>query len=434
MRGSCRRAAMSIWLSSAILSSRPTVERRLRAARRDRAPGAPRAPPPAAARRRASAIACAVRAASRRVSTRDVVGVRAAGLVAGDDAHAGALRDVLGRLLDDPVLEREALRDAELEVEVGEVGLARDRGGDGVLEHALVEREAVEKEPLRFCSQTAESAVLFRSHGSGRYPRLDSAGCEARQHGGAAHVEARIRPASSRSARRRSRALTHRTAAACDSPVRVDIAARQSDRSARDRRRGSRARAAARDLDPANVGEGAVLRARRESARTAKNTSVTGSRPGYVCSRAPHLARRSPPRCRAPRAARGAGSPRSIRRPRACRRETPTCRDAAGRRGAGRRAPCGRAPAGRRRPATAISAASARWRLMRDQALAHGLGARVVAAPARGSARGRRAPRHSIRAARRAGRDRAARAAARARPAGCARCRRGRGSSSRACR
>jgi hypothetical protein len=57
-----------------------------------------------------AAVGDGLRRARRELQRVDghVVGVRAAGLVAGDDAHAGALGDVLRGLLDDALFETNA--------------------------------------------------------------------------------------------------------------------------------------------------------------------------------------------------------------------------------------------------------------------------------------------------------------------------------------
>src|SRR5205085_2121237 len=82
---------------------------------------------------------------------RDVVAVGVAGLLTREHAHANPLRHVLARLLDETVLERDAGRRAELEIEVAIVRATRQCGPERALERAGRHAVAVRKKPIGFC-------------------------------------------------------------------------------------------------------------------------------------------------------------------------------------------------------------------------------------------------------------------------------------------
>ena len=66
-------------------------------------------------------------------------------------AHADALAHVARRLLDDALLERRRLHAGDLEVAIGPVGAALERGAEHALQRVPGEAEPVEDDLLRRC-------------------------------------------------------------------------------------------------------------------------------------------------------------------------------------------------------------------------------------------------------------------------------------------
>ena len=125
MRESSARASRSICSSSLTLSSSASVSTGSIGRYRPRPPVACQActlPARAGARDGARGV----RGLEQR-RQHDLVGIGEAGLLAGERAHADALLDAVGAVLDDAVLERPGLLARELEIEVGVI--------DGVTHH-----------------------------------------------------------------------------------------------------------------------------------------------------------------------------------------------------------------------------------------------------------------------------------------------------------
>ena len=79
----------------------------------------------------------------------DLVRIRVAGAILGAYAHADALADALAGVIHHRLFERERLGIAILEIEVGIVGLAFERGAEDLLERGFVHAETVQEKFFR---------------------------------------------------------------------------------------------------------------------------------------------------------------------------------------------------------------------------------------------------------------------------------------------
>ena len=80
---------------------------------------------------------------------RHLIGIGITGAILRADPDPDPLRDALGGLADDRLLQRQGLGAAELEIEIGIIGLALQRRSQRPFKGALIETEAVEKKSIR---------------------------------------------------------------------------------------------------------------------------------------------------------------------------------------------------------------------------------------------------------------------------------------------